>query len=230
MIDFHCHCLAGMDDGAKSVEESVSMLELLKEQNVSDVVATPHFVPGEMNVDRFLEKRRMAFESIRRLCPSEINIILGAEVFLSPELMNMDDVSQLCIGKTRCILIEMPFQSWQQWMFDIIEDIRSKEFIPIIAHAERYAESLSLFKYSRFFEKGLMFMQFNSLSFLNRFGRKVILELLGKGAMPIIGSDAHNLKTRKPCIDKAVKVIRSKFGAELLENIEFSEKSLLGAL
>lgn len=46
MIDFHSHILPGIDDGSKSTEESLEMLDMLRAQGVDTVAATPHFTPG----------------------------------------------------------------------------------------------------------------------------------------------------------------------------------------
>ena len=47
MIDIHCHLLYGVDDGAKTIEESVAMLEAAKEQGISAMILTPHVCLSE---------------------------------------------------------------------------------------------------------------------------------------------------------------------------------------
>lgn len=229
MIDFHCHFLPGIDDGASSIEESVMMLNLLKEQGIDTVVATPHFSPEKSDIIDFGKKRSEAFELIKNLLPPEMNVILGYEVLLSPDLINFENFDKLCIGDSKCILLEMPFFPWQQWMFDIVDSIQQNGYIPIIAHPERYATSLNMYKYSRFFKKAPPFMQFNSNSFLKRFERKVVLELINQGAMPVLGSDAHNLRSRRSHIDKTVNFINKKLGSDLLKNTISNANNLLNA-
>lgn len=56
MVDIHSHILPGIDDGAKSREESLQLLKMMKEQGISEVVATPHFVPGRENLESFLNR------------------------------------------------------------------------------------------------------------------------------------------------------------------------------
>ena len=43
MIDIHCHALYGVDDGAKSLEESLSMIRQAKSQGTEAVILTPHY-------------------------------------------------------------------------------------------------------------------------------------------------------------------------------------------
>ena len=66
MTDFHSHILPGVDDGSKSIEETLKMLELLSDQGVRRVVATPHFYPNHHSVEEFLEKRNSAYEEIKK--------------------------------------------------------------------------------------------------------------------------------------------------------------------
>ena len=56
MTDYHTHCLFGLDDGAETLEESVLLLETLKEQGADRVCLTPHFFP-DADIERFLKVR-----------------------------------------------------------------------------------------------------------------------------------------------------------------------------
>ena len=74
MIDFHCHFLCGIDDGAASVEESIGILNELKKQGVSLVVATPHFIAEAVDTEEFLLKREEAFLKIKDFAVKKDNI------------------------------------------------------------------------------------------------------------------------------------------------------------
>ena len=62
MIDWHSHVLPQLDDGSRSLEESVAMLEALKCQGVDTVIATPHFYANEESVEAFLERRKKSHD------------------------------------------------------------------------------------------------------------------------------------------------------------------------
>ena len=64
IIDFHSHVLPGIDDGSKSVEQSIAMLKREAEQGITHVVATPHFYPQEDRPEKFLRRREKAFEKV----------------------------------------------------------------------------------------------------------------------------------------------------------------------
>ena len=225
MIDFHCHVLCGIDDGAKNPQESIEILAELKGQGVTQVVATPHFVAEYMKMDEFINSRQEALLKIENTFG--IDILPAAEVLLVPELLEINDIERLCIEGSNVILLEMPFSPWQKWMFDFTEKIRQKGIVPVFAHMERYFEG-SVFKYKKLFgnEKEI-FMQFNAEVFLSWSGRGVVKKLLElDGVRPVIGSDTHNMTGRRPYMDKAQKNILKKFDG-LFEKMEDNAAFLL---
>ena len=81
MIDWHSHILPAMDDGSRCVEESIEMLDLLAEQGVSCVIATPHFLANEESVDRFLQRRRASYDALMQaVSENHPTVLCGAEV------------------------------------------------------------------------------------------------------------------------------------------------------
>ena len=71
MIDFHSHFLPGMDDGSRSVSESINMLKALEKQNIDIVVATPHFYLDMNSVSSFLKRREEFHEKLSRVIKTE---------------------------------------------------------------------------------------------------------------------------------------------------------------
>ena len=60
MIDWHSHILPGMDDGSKDPEESIAMLDMLEQQGIDTVIATPHFYANEETTEEFLGRRKVS--------------------------------------------------------------------------------------------------------------------------------------------------------------------------
>ena len=65
-LDVHSHILPNVDDGAKDMETSVKLLEMLKEQGVTDVIATPHFYPIEDSIEEFVEIVDTAYNNLKQ--------------------------------------------------------------------------------------------------------------------------------------------------------------------
>ena len=109
LYDMHSHILPAFDDGAKTVEDSISLIESLKSQGVTNICLTPHFYTNERSLERFLEKRARAFERFKPYIPDDVNLVLGTEVYVTSYLFNSDDLSQITYGKSNYILTEFPY-------------------------------------------------------------------------------------------------------------------------
>ena len=127
MIDFHSHVLPGIDDGSDCVEESLEMLHTAKNQGVSTMLATPHFYAQDVSVDHFLEKRKKAYDTLKRCmddsdCP---DIRLGAEVCYFRGIGRAREIEKLCIEGTRVIMVELPFRQWDE---EVLRDAPCGQF------------------------------------------------------------------------------------------------------
>lgn len=216
MVDIHTHILPGIDDGSKSVEETVRMLEAIKGFGVNKIVATPHFYNEINTIEKFLADRRASYESIKAFVPEDVEIILGAEVLLDYEL-HKKDVRKLAIGNTDYLLLEMPYGRWEPWVFDEIFKISVSHGLEIIiAHLDRYIDLISSENVRTLMDMGLKY-QIN-IDDLGSFLKKSnAMALMRNGAAHFIGSDCHNMEQRPPCMGYAVNKIRSKLGDDYVE-------------
>lgn len=227
MIDIHTHVLPGIDDGSDSVEETVQMLHAMVDFGVKKVVATPHFYHDLISVEEFLEKRNASYLSIADKIPSELELRLGAEVMLSYDLYK-SDLRKLAIEGTDYILIEMPYNGWDPWVFDELFKISSRHALEIIiAHVDRYVDIVSKDKIDKLFMMKLKYQA--NIDDLGSFFRKSnAMKLMKAGKIHFIGSDCHNMSTRVPCMGESVKIIKSKLGNVLLEKYMNNAEKMLG--
>ncbi|MEI3569540.1 MAG: CpsB/CapC family capsule biosynthesis tyrosine phosphatase [Roseburia faecis] len=65
LIDFHTHILPEIDDGSRNVEMSLNMLAAQREQQVDEIVATPHFYAQKDSVEEFLLRRQRSYEKLK---------------------------------------------------------------------------------------------------------------------------------------------------------------------
>lgn len=228
MIDFHSHILPAIDDGSRSIEESVQLLCRLQEQGVTEVVATPHFYANEQSVETFLRRRAEAYERLKeRHVDGMPHILLGAEVLYYNGISRLQGLEQLCIEGTQVLLLEMPFSRWSSTvMREVLEIANNMGFTLVLAHIERYMRYQRPGVIEEFMRNGIR-MQVNASYFTDRWTRRAALHQIGAGQIHLLGSDCHGLQNRPPHLDVAAAVITKKYGAELLQEINGCARELL---
>ena len=108
-IDFHSHILPGIDDGAKNAETSLAMLSMAAAQHVDVMIATPHFYASHDRIERFLEKREVAWQKLQNaVAETETadaypKLYTGAEVAFFDGISRADDIRKLTIAGTNKI-------------------------------------------------------------------------------------------------------------------------------
>lgn len=233
VTDFHSHILPRLDDGSRSAEESLEMLRESARQGIDHVIATPHFYPQRDNPDRFLEARERAAEILRIAAGDEAGlprITLGAEVYYFRGMSESDALDGLTIGQKPCILIEMPMGPWTPEMYRELENIRTQRGLtPIVAHIDRYIRPFRTGGIPEKLARLPVLVQANAEFFLNRSTAGMAMRMLRKEQIHLLGSDCHNLSTRKPNMGPALQKIRQKLGGEPLQRIEYYVRDLLDA-
>lgn len=208
MIDYHCHILPRMDDGPDLLSESMDILRRSREQGVEVMVSTSHFYADEDYPESFLERRNDAFLRLREemLWDAEIYplIVLGAEVLYFPGISQAQDIEKLTIGSGRTILVEPPMAPWSDAMLDEIvelgENLHSR---PVVAHVDRYMRMLKDKRLiDRVLERNLL-VQVNASWFIDPKTVRFAVRNLKQGKIHLIGSDCHNLLSRRPNLGQA---------------------------
>lgn len=223
MVDIHTHILPGIDDGATDKDISLSLLKILEDDGVSDVVLTPHFYSDSENIEQFIQRRNQAYSELKSVYKGNINLHLGAEVYLSRYIANYDDLTELCIDKTKYILVECPFSmEFSSDIYEIIENfIYNHRLTPIIAHIERYPFinlDKNVFLVESLRSIGCL-IQVNADSLLLKKSKKLVLKFIENNLVDFIGTDTHNLTYRPPNYIKAMEVITKSLGAQYAQNI-----------
>lgn len=226
MVDLHTHILPGVDDGAKTVDDSLAMLRVQYEQGVDVAVLTPHYYPDREEPDAFLLRRDAAWqqlnEAVAALEKEERSqlptLVLGAEVAYIPGLQAVPNLERLCIGQTKNMLLELPFYFWDmQLVRDLYSFISRAGVTPILAHIERYFACQRKRTLDAVLELGcpvqvgteLMSMAFSP-----------VLRLLKQGKAHLVASDCHDLRRRPPNLAQAMEVVKKKLGLEYFEELD----------
>ncbi len=230
-VDFHSHILPGIDDGSKDTEESIAMLQMEQAQGIDCVVATPHFYPQRDQLDRFLERREQA---VKRLVEkigerSELpRLHIGAEVHFFRGIGDCNALSLLTIADGNYIMIEMPQLMWTDEMYRQLERIYTKQKLrPILAHIDRYLSGFRTAKLLKRLEELPVLIQANAEFFLDKRTEAVAMRMLRDGKIHLLGSDCHNLTSRKPNLEEALKKIEKRLGDEAIARINRYEQTVL---
>ncbi|MDO5408979.1 MAG: hypothetical protein Q4F21_00815 [Lachnospiraceae bacterium] len=222
MIDLHVHILPGVDDGAPYQEISLEMAEQAVRGGVDRLVMTPHCNIPEMfdnyNDDDVLRKQMEDFK--RQVEQAEIPLTLytGMEVFGTPEVPDhLRDGRLLTINDTRYLLIEFPFGGDSMYVTSILEAILALDYIPIVAHPERYRYVQEEPETVDYWIRMGCGMQVNKGSVLGRFGRgawECSNYLLEEGMVSCVASDAHHSEWRTTYMDEIEQYLITSFGRE----------------
>lgn len=236
MTDLHTHILPEMDDGARNPEESISMLRLERAQGVDAVVLTPHFYGTKERAEEFLCRRDASMQrltdALAKLSEEERSqlpeLILGAEVAWNSSLADCERLPQLCMGKTRNILLELPMVSWNTQMFNQIYDfIGQTGLTPVIAHLERYVRIQPPKQIAEIFELGVP-VQISASILKWPVLRRKVLRLLNERRVHILASDCHNCTDRAPNLGDGMQLVRRKLGDWLADELGRCSDELAG--
>lgn len=227
MIEMHCHILPGIDDGCNNFEESIKTIKQMIDLGYKKIVLTPHYIRGTSYNKNNLDKYKLLLELEKKLKEENINIdlYLGNEIFVDNDILELLKSNEVfTINSTRYLFIELPRNDWVNNIDEIIFVLRSKGFIPIICHPERYMNIKSDYNIlDDLIDRGALF-QVNFESINGKYGseaKNLAKYILKNNKACIIGGDVHNynsvffndfLKTKK----KLLKLIKEDKLNELM--------------
>lgn len=195
--DFHSHLLPAVDDGAKSFEDSLQLIQGLLALGIEQIITTPHlhFYSYPNNTSDSLQKSFETFyEAIIKKIP-HLNISLGAEHLLDDNFLKILQEKKVLPVFNSHLLIELGYKAPPANIHEILFEIQIKGFIPIIAHPERYlyyADSLEHFQQLR--DWGGRF-QMNLSSLTGYYGKDMndlAHQLIAADLIDYFSSDLHH--------------------------------------
>lgn len=225
MIDIHCHILNEIDDGSRSFNESIDLIKKAVDNGITDIVITPHYIRNTKYNANNLKKEALLQEIKQEINKQKINInlYLGNEIYVDDnilELINEKEVKTL--NNSKYVLIELPIRSELQNMQDIIFNLIKNDYIPIIAHPERYVYiQKDLTKINDYIEMGAL-MQGDYQSLFKKYGTpayKTLKKLLKDNKIIFLASDIHR-STEDYNQDKLQKLLKKIVkNKDLIENL-----------
>ena len=194
-VDIHSHILPGIDDGAKNIEESLALISEMKKMGFSKIIGTPHTYPGVHNNTN--ETITKSYKILKSNLNSKIAIEFASEYLIDNSLIKKARENSLLCIKDNFVLVEMSFISAPINLYNIIFNLKTNNYIPILAHPERYRFlSNNISEYSKLKKFGCFF-QINLLSTTGYYGPDIVKnseKLLKNNMVDFVGSDIHNMK------------------------------------
>ena len=222
MIDLHCHVLPGIDDGAKNIDESLSLIRAAIDDGISHMICTPHIQTGIY--DNTIDSIALVFEQLASqvaLQSLNIQLAFAAEVRICPEIMVLAKQKKLpFIGlwqEKQVLLLELPHSHVPAGTEQLIKWLDRNGIIAMIAHPERNRDILADFgKFKQLARAGCLF-QVTAGSICGDFGESVQQlshKLLLDDMITIMATDAHSVKRRPPKLAEGKAAVAELVGQE----------------
>ena len=200
--DYHTHILFGVDDGVKTLEESLEVLSHAEANGVGHIWCTPHIMEDIATPTQFLQER---FCRLKDSYKGSIQLHLAAEYMLDLEFEKRLQEGDLMPLFDDVILVETSTTIPPINFMDTLQDIMSKGYRPMLAHPERY-RYLTMNDYERLDSYGVHF-QLNLPSIVGYYGdtaQKKAIQILKNGWYKVAGSDCHRLPSYQTQINREV--------------------------
>jgi protein-tyrosine phosphatase len=226
--DMHSHLLPGLDDGLKTLDETIVFIDELHRLGYRKLICTPHIICDMYpnNPETILSKLELVRSELKKT-NIDITIEAAAEYMVDLEMeKSISSGEPLLTFGNNLILIEMSYIGASPNIEQVIFQLRLKGLQPILAHPERYIYYHYDFEnYHRFIDLGCL-LQVNLLSLLGYYGKpvKMIAEKLLKSKMiDLLGTDMHHERHLAALKDLASK----KEFYKIIEGVEIKNKKLL---
>lgn len=203
LVDLHSHLIPEIDDGVKTLEESISIIKGMKELGFEKLITTPHIMSHRFpNTSDIIKK---GFEVVQEaIIRQNINIELeyASEYYFDEHFLELIRKKDILTFGDNYVLFELPYSPHKNTipplgLENTIFELQSAGYRPVLAHPERYNYyTTRMDKLLKLKEQALLF-QMNVNSFGGFYGKKAkenALKLVSEGVIDFVGSDTHNYK------------------------------------
>jgi protein-tyrosine phosphatase len=202
MIDLHCHVLPGIDDGPRTIDESLVLVRAAERAGTQTIVATPHVSRRYPNDVETIGRLASELSSRLRSERMSLEIRTGAELAIAqiPEVPKQD-LARLGLGRGRWLLVEPPFSPLVPELGDAVRSLQRAGHLVVLAHPERCPTFHRDPAMLESLVRGGALTSVTAGALVGRFGKDVrnfALDMAGAGMLHNVASDAHDLRGRPP--------------------------------
>ncbi len=226
-LDMHCHILPGVDDGSKDFDMSMEMIDHAYDEGIRAIILTPHYHGGYVETKRsvidkiFVELR----DHVAGRHP-DLKLFIGHEIYYYPSVPEWIEEGRVhTLADSNYVLLEFSTMVEKRELTDAVHNLCNNGYYPVLAHVERYdclvrdpgfvGELIDLGAY----------IQVNSKTIAGEGGMKIkhfIKKLLKEEWIHFIGTDAHNMRGRKPEMEECARYIIKKCDSEYAAQILYA--------
>ena len=226
IVDIHCHLLPGVDDGAESYVQALSMLAIAEQEGIKTIVATPHLV-CDGSEKTYAVRVKEAFVTMQSLVIEKglkVRLLLGYELLLSPSLLHIDNLPEYVIEGSSKLLVEPHMVDPPDSLDELVYEAEHYKLGLVLAHPERSQWLANRLNYLKEMANSGMLMQVNAGSITGLFGSAIARNarrMVEQGLIHLIGTDAHSDDTRGPHAKDALTIISDWTSSSELDDIAF---------
>ena len=217
MVDIHSHIIFDIDDGSKSLKQSIKYLNQIKKIGLKGVICTPHSKGG--NIDKIVKTNENYKKLVKEAKKRNIELYLGNEIMYSDKIVRLLERNRLrTLNDSNYILLEFKRSERMdiEHVIDILELLKEKGYKVILAHPELYVNYRNIENMYKIKDTGTL-LQLDATSILrNKTSKKTYKfskKLLNEKLIDIVASDSHCTNKRSYLsLKKAYKRIKRKYG------------------
>ncbi len=223
-VDIHSHLMPGIDDGAKTFEQTVHLVQSLQGFGFSQFVTTPHtmsHVWDNTKADILSLKDQTLLELGKK--GIKVPFRTASEYLMDDHFVKLFQKGDLLTLKDNYVLVEMSYLNAPMQLYTILFDLQVAGYIPVLAHPERYVFFHNNFDEYVKLKRAGCFFQLNMLAVTGYYGAavsKIAEQLLQKGMYDFVGSDVHHDK-HIAFFDERVKLKEVTAFKEVISNNQF---------
>ena len=223
-VDIHCHLVPGIDDGSKSVDESLEMARIAAADGIQIVIATPHQLGNYVcNTGDVIRQHVTALQDLLAAKGINLRVLPGGDVRIDDTMFTgLQNGSVLSLGDHRKhVLLELPHELYLPTI-PVMERLRSLGMDTILSHPERNQGILREPQLVIELVQNGCFMQVTAASLLGTFGatcQQFSEWMLTNGLVHIVATDAHGSTSRRPLMRRCFDHVRELVGAATAEAV-----------
>lgn len=219
--DIHSHLLPGLDDGVRSVEESLQILKFFESLGYKKVITTPHINPELFeNTEEKIFAGLEAMQKAMHEAGLKIKLDAAAEYYIGKELLDaLDQHQRLLSFGSAFVLIETSFYSKPIIFEEVVFKLKTNGYIPVLAHPERYQylnEDIAWLKEIKQMDVKLQVTLSSLVGMYGKGPQKLAEKLLKHEMVDFLGSDIH----RENQVDLLAKALQKRITPQTLLNNE----------